>query len=86
MALLHKAHIGGLLSNIISKWISLFLKFIAQPIGLPIMDPWLAQTIFPFGFILRIGGMISQKENKVRIKSTLIQLFNDQSSILSLFK
>ncbi len=50
------------------------------------MDPWLAQTIFPFGFILRIGGMINQKENKVRIKSTLIQLFNDQSPILSLFK
>ena len=39
MALLHKAHIGGLLSDIISKSISLFLKFLVQPIGLPIMGP-----------------------------------------------
>ena len=72
-ALLHKPSNEDLFSHIISKWINLPLESIAQPIGLPIIEPSLTEVIFPFGLIQRLSGMHNHKASKVEIKLTQTQ-------------
>ena len=76
MALLHKPISKGLFHNIIFKWISRHLKFIAQPIGLHITEHSWVVEILPFGLILLRNGMPHQKANKDEIKLTPTQLSN----------
>ncbi len=74
-------------SNIILKWVSLHLKFIAQPIGLHITELWLnrGNISLPSGFTWLLNGMPIQKANKDEIKLTLILAIQCCLMIKSLF-
>ena len=75
-ALLHKPIHDGLFSNIISKWISPYLKSTVQRIGPLTIKPWSIEETYRFGLIPLLNGMLNHKVNTDEIKPILMQLYN----------
>jgi hypothetical protein len=84
IALLNKSVRKRLFSNITLRWMSLYLKSIAQPISLPTTKPWLIVEISWFCLILRSSGIYIQMTNKNLIKYVpmLFSWWNDYFDVL----